>query len=188
MKGIVMKAAIVAMIILLLPAALFAGPTMGVYFTYVPGQMQYVTTHKFEEFYGYVYAHNSECYLNAAEFAMVLDTSVVYLGKTLPAGSLELGSLPAGLSVAYWPPMDGWNPGYNLLCTIKFMALEFCLCQGGSVQNNPIRIVAHPDTGLIQGSCWPENYLFEYTGLTSIICPNPYSVKETNWGAIKSLF
>jgi hypothetical protein len=182
-----MRVALIAMMILL-PAALFAGPTMGVYFTYAPGQMYYVTHAPYELFNGYIYAQSTECYLNAAEFALELPPGVIHMGHTLPAGALELGSLPVGLSVAYWPPMDGWNPGYNLLCTVQFMALEFCQCQGGTMFDAPLRVIAHPETGLIQGSCWPENYLFEYTGLTSIVCPTPYGVQETNWGAIKSLF
>jgi hypothetical protein len=188
MKGVVMRAALIAtMILLLLPAALFAGPTMGVYFTYSPTQMHY-SPMPFEQFYGYMYAHHTECYLNAAEYQLVIPPGVVLMGWTLPAGSLELGGPLAGHSIAYWPPMDGWNPGYNLLCTYLFMAISSCPATGGTILDAPIRIVPHPDTGLIQGSCWPENYLFEYTGLTSILCPELYSVQETNWGAIKSLF
>jgi hypothetical protein len=49
-------------------------------------------------------------------------------------------------------------------------------------------VIPHPDTGLIQGSCFPENYLFQYVGLTSTLCPLTVGVQETNWGAIKSLF
>ena len=183
-----MRAAIIATLILLLPAALFAGPTMGVYFTYIPGQMHYVTTHAPEEFTGYLYVHNTECYLNAVEYMLGLPASHFLMGYTLPVGALELGSPQAGHSVAIWPPMDGWNPGYNLIATFNFIALEFCACQGGTVNNAPIRILPHPATGLVQGSCFPDNNLFEYTGLTSIVCPTPYGVEETNWGAIKSLF
>jgi hypothetical protein len=182
-----MRAAIIAMMILLLPAALFAGPTLGVYFTYAPTQMHYCPM-PYEQFYGYIYEHNSQCYLNAAEFALELPAGIFLMGFTLPAGALQLGTLPAGLSVAYWPPMDGWNPGYNLLCTVQIMAIDWCYTYGGTMHDAPIRVIAHPDTGLIQGSCWPENYLFEFTGLTSIFCPEVYGVKETNWGAIKSLF
>ncbi len=52
----------------------------------------------------------------------------------------------------------------------------------------PLRVVAHPDTGLIRGSCRPENYLFTYTGLTSIICPVYMGTEESSRGAIKNLF
>lgn len=183
-----MRVALIAMMILLLPAALFAGPTMGVYFTYTPGQMYYVTHAPYEQFTGYIYAQSTACYLNAAEYALEIPAGIILMGWTLPAGTLELGSPLEGHSIAYWPPMDGWNPGYNLLNTVQFMALEFCQCQGGTMNDAPIRIGPHPVTGLIQGSCWPENELFVYTGLTSIVCPAQYGVQETNWGAIKSLF
>jgi|WetSurMetagenome_2_1015567.scaffolds.fasta_scaffold13763_3 hypothetical protein len=182
-----MRAALIAMMILLLPAALLANPTMGVYFTYTGNQMHYNPT-PYEQFYGYIYAQGTECYLNAAEYLLQIPAGVVVMGWTLPAGALELGSPLGGHSVAYWPPMDGWNPGANLLCTVKFMAIDWCYTYGGTMHDAPIRIAPHPDTGLIQYSCWPENNLFEYTGLTSILCPEVYGVQETNWGAIKSLF
>jgi hypothetical protein len=187
MKGVVMRAALIAMMILLLPAALLANPTVGVYFTYAPTQMHY-NPMPFEQFYGYMYAHSTECYLTGAEYMLEIPAGVVLMGWTLPAGALELGSPLAGHSVAYWPPMDGWNPGYNLLNTFKFMAINSCPGTGGTMIDAPIRIVAHPDTGLIQGACFPENELFEYVGLTSILCPEQYGVKDSNWGAIKSLF
>jgi hypothetical protein len=187
-----MRVALIAMMILLLPAALFAGPTMGVYFTYVPGAMVWnpdvpPIPGAIEAF---IYAHNTACYLNAAEFALEIPPGVIIFSYAPPVGALQLGSLPAGLSVAYWPPMDGWNPGYNLLCSMTLWALDGCAFygRGGTLSNLPLRVIPHPDTGLIQGSCWPENYLFEYTGMTSIICLDPVGVQETNWSAIKSLF
>jgi hypothetical protein len=184
-----MRVAIIAMMVLLLPAVLFAGPTMGVYFTFNAGQMIYVPAAPYEQFTGYVYAHNTACFLTAYEFALEVPLGVVIMGHTLPSpGYLELGDLLTGFSVASWPPMDGWNPGYNLLCAVQFMTIDFCACRGGTMNNAPIRVIAHPVTGLIQGACFPENNLFEYTGLTSLLCPVPYSVQETNWGAIKSLF
>jgi hypothetical protein len=181
-----MRAALIAMMILLIPAALFAGPTMGVYFTYNGNQMHY-NPMPHEEFYGYVYSQGSGCYLNAVEFALALPPGIVIMDWTVPAGALTLGGLPQGLSVAYFPPMDGFSQS-NLLVTIHFVALDWCYTYGGTMVDAPLVVTAHPDTGLIQGSCFPENYLFEYTGLTSIFCPELYGVQETNWGAIKSLF
>jgi hypothetical protein len=183
-----MRAAIIAMMILLLPAALFAGPTMGIYFTYNAGQMTYSPTAN-EMFTAYVYAQGTQCYLNAAEFEICYPPGILEIGFEVPPGSLTLGaSADEGLSIAYWPPMDGWNPGYNLLCTLHLFAADWCRCTGGTLSDAPATIVPHHDTGLIQGSCWPENYLIEYTGLASIFCPEVYGVQETNWGAIKSLF
>jgi hypothetical protein len=182
-----MRVALIAMMILLLPAALFAGPTMGVYFTYAPGTMVW-NPGPYEEIAAYVYVHNTGCYLNAAEFALELPPGIIIAEYNKPDGALELGSLPAGLSVAYWPPMDGWNPGYNLLCSMRLIAFQWCACKGGGLSNVALRVIPHPDTGLIQGSCWPQNDLITYTGLTSILCLDPVGVQETNWGAIKSLF
>jgi hypothetical protein len=43
-------------------------------------------------------------------------------------------------------------------------------------------------TGLDQGSCWPDNNLFEFTGLTSVLCPSEFAVQAKTWGSIKSMF
>ncbi len=182
-----MRAAIIATLILLLPAALFAGPTIGVYFTYAPTQMHY-SPMPFEQFNGYLYEHNTACYLNAVEYALELPAGIILMSYTLPAAYVELGAPLTGHSIAIWPPMDGWNPGYNLLNTFRFMAINSCPATGGTLLDAPLRIIANPESGMLQYSCFPDNNLLPYTGLTSIFCPEQYGVEETNWGAIKSLF
>ena len=178
-----MRAAILATLILLLPAALFAGPTIGVYFTFVPGSMT-VSPAPFVPFAGYLYVHNTACYLNAVEYALELPANVILMGYTLPSAYVELGAPLTGHAIAIWPPMDGWNPGYNLLNTFSFMSLAPC----GALLNAPIRVIPNPESGALQYSCFPENDLLPYQGLTSIVCPEQIGVEETNWGAIKSLF
>lgn len=183
-----MRAAIVAMMILLLPAALLAGPTMGVYFSYNPGQMHY-NPMPFEQFTGYVYGNAIGCYLNAVEFRVATPPGIVVTGFVIPEGSLSLGDpVSPGLSITYWPPMDGWNPGYNLLCKLNFLATQWCYSYGGTLMDAPLSIVPHLETGMIQGSCWPENTLFHFAPMTSIICPDLVATQDKSWGAIKSLF
>jgi len=178
-----MKAAVIATLILLLPATLLARPTMGIYFTYVPGTMYYDPA-PFEEFNGYVFGHNIQCYLDAAEFQVACPPRILMIDFTWPEGALVLGQPSDGISLAYWPPMDGWNPGYNLLCTLHLLTIQGC----DGVVNAYIQIVPHHVTGLDQGSCWPDNNLFEFTGLTSVLCPSEFAVQAKTWGSIKSMF
>lgn len=183
-----MRAAIIAMMILLLPAALFAGGSIGVYFTYIPGQMHYSPT-PFEQFTGYVYAFNSGCFLDAAEFRITVPAGLVVSGFGIPEGSLSLGDpINPGLSVTYWPPLSGFDPGYNLLCTLNFFAPVWCYSSGGTLIDAPIAVVPTLDSGLLQYSCWPENYLVPFTPYTSILCPEMVGTQDASWGAIKSLF
>ena len=176
----------IAMLILLLPAALFAGPTMGVFFTYSPGEMHYCPV-QFEEFNGYIFSQNAGCVLNAVEFRVQMPSGISIDGWDFPPGTIDLGAPGSGLTLAFWPPMDGSYPGYNLLCTLHLFASRGCVGTN-PIYDAPVKIVGHPDTGLIQGSCFPENELFEFTGLTSIICPHLIGVEDKSWGAIKSLF
>jgi hypothetical protein len=100
---------------------------------------------------------------------------------------VNLGDPLIGVSITYWPPLDGWNPGYNLLCVLHFLAVDKCLQCGGTLIDVPIQIVPHPDTGMISGTCWPDNELFQFIGLTAIICPFGTATEESSWGAVKSM-
>jgi hypothetical protein len=182
-----MRAAIIGITILLLPAALFAGPSMGVYF----GSQMHYNPMPLEHFIGYVYSMETDCFLNGVEFALELpydpiaESGIFILGVSGPYGDLAIGQLPQGISMAFFPPMA---PGTNLIAEIEFFADNWCWNNGGTLQDSPLRVIGHPDTGLIRGTCFPESTLFEYVGLTSTICPDVVSVQQSNWGAIKSLF
>ena len=180
-----MRAALIVTMILLIPAALFAGPTMGVYFgtkmTYSPLPMTHFT--------GYVWSEAVDCYLTGADYALQvpydeLNGGVFVQTYSGPYGDLVLGTLPTGVSMAFFPPLP---PGFNIITTIDFFADNGCY-PGGTMQDWPLRVIGHPETGEIRGICFPENEIFTYVGLTSIICPELVGVQETNWGAIKSLF
>jgi hypothetical protein len=195
MKGVVMRAAIIAMSLLLLPAALLAAPTLGVYFTYEANQIYYSPT-LYEEFDGYVYAHGAEdCWITAIEFSITLPTNeydealIDYMGAEFPAGTTYLGDPTAeGLAIAYWPPMSP-TPGYAYMCTLHFGANDDCDGTGGlgGMYEKNIVIVATP-LGHLYGTCWPENNKIDYIGLTSVLCPGEVATKDSSWGAIKSLF
>ena len=187
-----MRAALIAIMVLLLPAALFAsGPTIGIWFDYRVGMSYSPMPH--ESFVGYVYADNAGCYLNAVEFGVSpLPPSVYYDGFEVPEGSLVIGDpvTQGGVAITYFPPLNGYYPGYNELCKLYFTAEEdWCTDFGGTLWQVPLAIVPHVETGLVQGACFPEGNLINFIGLTSIICPeHPISVETRSWGAIKSLF
>ena len=183
-----MKALIIAALVLLIPASILAQPTLGIYFTYEPFNIYYSPDHMGQQFDGYLYGHNIDCYLTGVEFQMVIGhPSIQFTGFELLPGWINLGDPLIGMSISGWPPLDGWNPGYNLLAKFKFLAIEFCDCYGGTLANVPIQIIPHPDTGAIMGTCWPDNNLFTFIGLTSMICPTGTATEESSWGAIKSL-
>jgi hypothetical protein len=186
-----MKKLIIAVLLLLLPAALYAIPSIGMYFSYNPtnpGQGHYDPSPG-EYFDGFIYIHNWGCPQTAVEFLVDIPVSgIVYTGFDLPEGYLNLGDPQSGISITWYPPRFEGEEPYHLVCTIHFYALDYCTCFGGTVQDLPIRIVDHPDSGGILGTCWPDNDLFDLVGETSIICPKLIGVEETSWGAIKSLF
>ncbi len=185
-----MRAVAIALI-LLLPAALSAGPIMGLFFD-SPPTLLYETPQPFEQFPGYVFGEGISCYLDAAEFMVTMPQGLVIMSYSVPEGSLTLGAPQSGVSITYWPPQDGWNPGYNLLCTLHFLYVgDRCWCPyGGPAMDLVARIVPHPASGGILGSCYPENNLIAFTGLYSVICASTlcWGTESTSWGSIKSLY
>jgi len=184
-----MRTAAIAFVILLLPAALLAVPNIGIYFMPNVGQMSY-SPYPYEEFNGYVYENDLACYITAVEFRIDPPTGIVVTGFDIPEGSLSLGDPEAGLSITYWPPLNGYSQ-CNMLCTLHFVAMKWCVGGGGGggiLVDVPLRILPHPETGLISAACYPENYLTTALGLTSTICPTQIGVHEKSWGAIKSLY
>jgi hypothetical protein len=187
-----MRAIVIAgMLLVLLPAVLSAVPVIGLYFDSPPHALYYAPQ-PYEMFQGFVFGTDINCYLDAAEFMVTLPAGLVVLACDVPEGSLTLGDPASGISITYWPPMDGWSPGYNLLCRLQFLYVgSVCWCPyRGTAMDLVARIAPHPASGGILGSCYPENDLFNFTGLYSILCPSAMCMgtEETNWGAIKSLY
>ena len=182
-----MRIVSVALLVLLLPAALLAAPNMGIYF---PQNRMSYSPMPYEEFTGWVYANGMECYMTASEFMIAAPPGIMMTGFEIPPGSLNLGDPMSGVSITYWPPLNGYET-CQLLCTVNFVAMNWCWNYGGPhgiLADAPMRVVPHPDTGLIAVTCWPENQMVGLIGMTSTICPTQIGVHETSWGGIKALY
>jgi len=106
-------------------------------------------------------------------------------GWTLPTGSpAELGHPLTGHSVTYWPPLNGFPNGYDLLVTYEIVT--FAPCE--EMINHRIEVVAHGDTGFLRGTYTPDNEKIGLTGLALWFCPDGIGTEEESWGAIKALY
>ena len=185
-----MRTALIALTILLLPAALIAspGPSIGIYFAGGSG-MVYSPT-QWEEFSGYVLLNGYECYVNAAEFAISVPAGIDYLSYTLPEGAIALGDPEGGIAISFWPPLNGFDGSSHLLLTLNFLARKGCGAPTG-LSDAPLAVV--PDLNAVPVpavlvNCFPDNDAHIIPGLTSIICPQEIAVESRSWGAIKSLY
>jgi hypothetical protein len=185
---------LVFVVVLLVPVMAFAWPaTMGVYFERVPGLMAYAPP-PFVPFYVYIYLHSSDHYVTAVEYQLQtpLDPGhalFFYSNVCYPESySVSLGNPFDGHSITYWPPLDGWNPGYNELCCLECYIAEPCWNDGGAMIEYLLVIGPHPDSGNLSGIYWPDYMPFPIIGLTSVLCPEePVPVEEESWGAIKAM-
>jgi hypothetical protein len=189
-----MKRVLPAVVILLVPAVLFAWPaTMGVYFERVPGQMAY-HPQALVLFNAYIYLHGADGYVTSVEYQLQTPgdpghTAFVIGAISYPEKhSVSLGDPFTGHSIAYWPPLDAWNPGYNELCSLVCFVLEPCWTEGGTLFEYLLVIGPHPDSGELRGTYYPIHICFPIIGLTSIVCPEePVATGRRSWGAIKAM-
>jgi hypothetical protein len=186
-----MKTLILVLAIIMISSAAFGTPTIGIYFTDVPGEMTYFLNDPpgVQEFDAYIYAHFVGCMLSAVEFKIDMPSSINYTGTSFPPeATVSLGDPINGISIAYAPALDGIGSAQNFLCTIHLWSLDRCTCNLGTLEDSPMTVVAHPGSGHLRGTCHPENYLFELQGMMSILCPKAVGTETKSWGAIKSLF
>lgn len=144
--------------VLLVPMMLVAGPaTMGAYFGYEPGLRMYDPV-PFSFFDVFIYLHNAGVYVTAVDYQLQTpgDPVHVLFGYSEVAYpdqySVSWGELFLGHSITYWPPLDGFNPGYNMICKFKGFTTEPCWNVGGSMIEYLLVVGPHPDTGEIKGT------------------------------------
>ncbi|MBN1885417.1 MAG: hypothetical protein JW876_07845 [Candidatus Krumholzibacteriota bacterium] len=178
-----MRHAIAFLLVLLVPAAILADPAIGFFFDAEASVNTLDDPLPMVAMDGYVFAVGFECYVTAAEFKVTYPAAMIWTGEEFTA-SLSMGQTTSGVSLSFWPPLNGWVPGYNLMATVHFILTGDCDAIGNDV---PIVVGPHPDTGLVQAAMWPDNVLFDAVGLTATICPSSIGVEEESWGAIKSM-
>jgi hypothetical protein len=167
---------------------------MGVYFGYTPGTKA-SSPAPFEGFNAYLYLHHAERYVTAVEYSLVTPDDPGHAWFSITAVSypdektIHDGDPFSGHSIAYWPPLNGFVPGYNLLCSYECFIFEPCWDAGGAMIDYEIVVGPHPDSGFLRGTFAPENEFFDIIGLTSVLCPEePVAVEEESWGTIKSMY
>jgi hypothetical protein len=182
------------MIALTIPSVSVATATMGVYFGYTPGAVSFSPV-PFVEFDAALYLHHAEKYVTAIEYSLITPDDPGHAWFSIISVSypdektIHDGDPFSGHSIAYWPPLNGFLPGYNMICSYKCFTFEPCWDAGGAMIDYEIVVGPHPDSGFLRGTFAPDNEFFDIIGLTSVICPEePVSVEEESWGTIKSMY
>jgi hypothetical protein len=193
---------------LLLPGIVSAEPTMGLYFDTIPYAMHayppaYTGDPATTSFRAWLYMHHADAYVTAVEYALICPEDPYY-GSTHPPGpplnliiinyyypdamSITNGTAFAGHSIAFWPPLNGYMPGYNVLCWYD-MGIPGCWNgePSGPLADYGIVVGPSPESGAIQYTDYPDYYKYPAIGPRSTLCPEVDAVEDASWGAIKSL-
>jgi hypothetical protein len=126
----------------------------------------------------YVVARNFNTYIVGIEYAVSYPAGISWLGD-IPASDLKIGDTPSGISEVWSIPQNGFQP--IKLATINY----FCsMCNDDS----PIVVTAHPVSGYLRATRYPDLQFIYAIGMTSVFCPVNIPVENTTWGKVKSLY
>ncbi|MBU8923111.1 MAG: hypothetical protein KOO63_14930 [Bacteroidales bacterium] len=174
-------------VMFLIPGMLMACPTLGVYYG---GRLHYDPVGPFTEFELNLYIVHQEHFVTAVEYQLLTPSDLTHalfmiLSVSYPPNqSLSLGTPFGGHSITFWPPCSGYPDGYDQLATYTCMTTVPC----EQMYDYPLAIGSHPDSGELRGTFYPDNEMFEITGLTTYLCLHEVSVAGDSWGVIKSLY
>jgi hypothetical protein len=180
--------------LLMIPGALYA-QYVGVYFDlYEPPHQMHYYPEPFIGFDAHLYLLGADCFITGVEYMLATPTDESHLQFVVstveyPARKVaDIGSPFSGHSIVYDPPLYGFSPGYNLLCTFKCFVMDSCYTIGGGITDYPVIVVPHSFNASVIYTCSPDHEELPAVGLTSMLCPESYAVKKESWGAIKSQY
>lgn len=140
-----------------------------------------------------VVMNNFNTFVSTVEFATEFGPGPVsYLGDVhVPAMTLFLGTsyvdgpggAPDGVTITYQIPQNAFDP---FIC-MKLNVLWLC-DDCGALPPQPLKVVPHEATGVVQAVEWQTFALIDGVGMTSLVCPGPVSTEETTWGQVKALY
>jgi hypothetical protein len=191
-----MKKVLGALVIALaIPGMLSAAATMGMYFGCTPGSMT-VGPAPYAMFDAYLYLRHADQFVTAIEYSLITPddpghawfsiTDVTYPDNK----AIHDGDPFGGHSIAYWPPINGYGTGYNLICSYRCATFEPCWDAGGAMVEYDIVIGPHPKSGFVRGTFAPDNEFFYIEGLSSLLCPEKQEQidEEKGWVTIQSMY
>jgi hypothetical protein len=128
-----------------------------------------------------VVAVNFNMFINAIEYAVNYPPSTVWIAD-LPVTPLNIGTTAGGVASSWSLPQNGFVPLGVMNVLIQWQC-DDC----GTSPNDPIIVAPNPLTGFIRATRYPDNFLVEGVGLTSLVCP-VVPVEEKTWGGVKALY
>jgi len=129
----------------------------------------------------YVELVNADVFVTGVEFAVNYPPELTWIAD-FDKQEATVGTTPVGFSMGWAVPQNGFGVAIDV-CKVLVM----WNCDGCTVANSPVSVVANPFTGFIGYTDFPNFDLFPAVGLTSLICPT-VPTQDSTWGKVKSLY
>lgn len=130
----------------------------------------------------YVEFVNANTFVSGVEFSINYPPELSHVSDINATGSVVLGTTWGGFSMSWSTPQNGFGGAIDV-CQVIVM----WNCSGCATTDIALPVVAHPFTGFLGYTDFPNFQLFPAVGLTSLICPT-VPTQDTTWGKLKSLY
>ena len=128
----------------------------------------------------FVVAQNFNVFVTGIEYAINYPPTITWLSDygTPP---VTIGTTPTGISEGFALPVNGFFP------IVVAKVLFVWNCDGCTITDSPIVVSAHPISGFVRATDYPNYDYINAVGMTSLVCAT-VPTEETSWGRIKSLY
>lgn len=178
------KTLLIVAAILVLAASVNAAPAtayMGI-FNDAGHSVNFVAPAAFTPFDVWIWILPGVLGVQAAEFGVVFPATIVTTNTAQnPDISVALGSLTAGISVAYFNCQTDWVYTHHLTCLALSATPGQISLVGDPSTSPPIFAIATCEEGFPYGTVVYYTPLYLYN-------PGPVATQQSSWGAIKNLF
>jgi hypothetical protein len=180
MKTLLRVTAVLAVSLMAVGAQAQMSPTVGVFFDQSFAQMAEDCPSGGGIDSAFVVAMNFNTFVSGIEYSINYPTTMTWVSDygTPP---VTIGSTPTGISEGFALPQNGFSP--IIVAKILFL----WNCAGCVVTDDPIIVSAHPISGFVRATDFPNYDFINAVGMTSLVCAT-VPTEETSWGRIKSLY
>jgi hypothetical protein len=144
----------------------------------------------------YVVLNNYNMFVQGVDFSIDYPAALFPGQETQPAETLVIGNSNAnggtgGIAITWQNPQNGFVP--LLALTVQAIWTSNCMCGPGGEQALVVRGWHYAEQGSggkadPTGVRWPDYAEISGVGMTSLVCPEAVSVRESTWGGIKALY
>ena len=122
-------------------------------------------------------------YLAAIDYKIEYDPVLTFIEDLMVGDALAIGTSVNGIAISYPTPGNAHDMFAVQRVVVMWNGTDCALHR-----DSPINIVPYPGKDRIEAIRWPDLWITEAQGVTSLVCPTSSPTQATTWGMVKTLY